>query len=304
MTILFLGDQSNNPNVGRMTDFLEHVAATSMESFGQDVDRRGLLGSEDADVLYFGDVQKEMLNNLRGYLLTNQHIFEAYNSTEQYPQWTRHLTLGYPKTPAKPDNRDYPGISWVNFDRIAIWTGDYEGPTFQLPSHNGLEVSMSGIRSDLKEVLEEFQHFGVKGMHWGVTKSHVETASGLATRGVSAAKAIKPDPTKKAATKKVKSVGGLHKVDDKELKKMIARMEMEKKFDTFMKEDAKRRSEGLKAAGKVLGEIGKIALPIIMTLAANQAMKNRSASGSFFRTADFVVKAPSAIEGVTRAIGS
>lgn len=304
MTILFLGDQSNNPNVGRMTDFLEHVAATSMESFGQDVDRRGLLGSEDADVLYFGDVQKEMLNNLRGYLLTNQHIFEAYNSTEQYPQWTRHLTLGYPKTPAKPDNRDYPGISWVNFDRIAIWTGDYEGPTFQLPSHSGLEVSMSDVNSRLAREILDLEHVGVKGMHWGVRKdSNASKVGGLAVKGAKALKEAKADPTKKSMSKHVKATGGLHKVDDDTLKVMISRMEMEKKFNNFMKEDAKRRADGAKAVGKVLGEIGKIALPVLLTFLASQGMKNRSASGSVFRTAGFVNKG-NVIEGVTRAIGS
>lgn len=166
MTLLFLGDQSNNPNVDHMIEYLGHVASTSMNQFGLSVERRGLLGPKDADVLFFeNDYCVKMINQTRGYLLQDKYIKQAYDSVEQYPSWTPHMTLGYPETPAKPDNRDYPGFNWVNFDRIAIWTGDYEGPTFELEKKNyDMELSMS-------EQLNEFlEHHGVDGQKWGVRR--------------------------------------------------------------------------------------------------------------------------------------
>lgn len=304
MTVLFLGDQSNNPNLEHIVLYVKHVVDTTMETFYQEVDRRGKLGSEDADVLYFGPYFEKMLVEFRNNLLKDRFIKEAYDSTDQYPEWTRHLTLGYPATPAKPDTREYPGITGVSFDRVSVWIDDYDGPTFQLPDNIGLEVSMSDNAGEIMtqgaQLSEEIlKQSGVKGMHWGVRKDRIDTA----VRGAQAIQQLKADPTKKTLSKKVKDSGGLHKVSDADLKKMIERMEMEKKFDRFMKEDAKRRNEGLKTAAKVLGEVGKIALPVILGLITKQAMNNHAKSGSVFRTTGFVNKG-NVIEGVSKAIGS
>lgn len=158
LTLMMLGDAENNPNLGRIEDFLDHVVNTSMRRFGLDVDRRGTLGDQDADVLFFKNpgYNVKNLETVRRYLLTNRDVFQAYNSTVQYPTWTPHLTLGYPKTPAKEIERDYP-ISWVSFDRIAFWIGDYEGPEFLLKDDWDDQLRMS-----------ELAHYGTKGMKWGV----------------------------------------------------------------------------------------------------------------------------------------
>ena len=147
------------------------------------------------------------------------------------------------------------------------------------------------------------EHHGVKGMHWGVRR----TASELRRRGVtpeavsSAARKLSKDPTKAAIRARAKEVGGLHKVADDELKVMLDRMNMEKRYRDMMSEDAKRRQEGLKTVGKILGEFGKVILPVVATAAAGAAARNYATTGSVFRSARTGARV---IEGTARALGS
>jgi hypothetical protein len=67
------------------------------------------------------------MRNLRDYMLTHETIRAAFDAVEQYPQWTPHVTLGYPETPAKGE----PGET-IRFDRLAVWDGDYEGEEFPM----------------------------------------------------------------------------------------------------------------------------------------------------------------------------
>jgi len=64
---------------------------------------------------------------LRDYMLTHETIKAAHDAVDQYPQWTPHLTLGYPATPAKGE----PGET-IRFDRLAVWDGDYEGEEYPM----------------------------------------------------------------------------------------------------------------------------------------------------------------------------
>lgn len=127
-------------------------------------------------------------------------------------------------------------------------------------------------------------HYGIKGMRWGVrTKNfgNIELTN-VGKTGISALKSRRaPDKTKASYGKKTAEAGGLHKVDDKDLQAMISRMDMERRFSTMMAEEANRRKEGRKAALKFLGEVGKVALPVIIGIAANRAYNN---SGGTFRT--------------------
>lgn len=182
MTLLFLGEQANNDKAQSIADFVEHVANTTLDRFWLNVDHRGELGPDNADVLFFktSGYQKrkiDQLRNLRTAFLQNDDIAQALDESVQYPDWIPHLTLGYPTAPAHEDTRDY-GISGVEFDRIALWTGEFEGPEFYL-SDEEMELAMGdttaeflshqGIELDISdEDMDEFlAHYGVPGMRWG-----------------------------------------------------------------------------------------------------------------------------------------
>lgn len=244
VTLLNLGEHPGNFNTNTMADFLGHVANTSMQRFGLDVDRRGELGANKADVLFFNPKNSavKMLEKIRSFLLSNSEISKAFNSTEQFPVWIPHLTMGFPESPAKPDKREFPGISWVNFDRVALWTSDFAGPEFLLKDNmvSG-EVSMSDKIDDV------LSHFGIKGMHWGVKKSSTPMHS-PSTDHASATAA-------KAKAKK----GGTKTLSNKELQDLITRMNLEQQYSRLVPPSGKSRllKAGAKFAGDILIGVGK-----------------------------------------------
>ena len=192
LTLLYMDGPLRNEE--QTLQFVQHVAVTSFRKFGLSVDRRDTLGPEDADVLFFENYFTKDLISARSHLLTNTSIAEAYRRAEQYPKWTPHLTLGYPATPAKPNPNDY-GIHWVNFDRIAVWFGDYEGPEFRLKSEENM--ALDTYHADLDNLSDDFlAHFGVRGMKWGVRRK--TDSSGLVTGTVD--QAIKEGQTPRAGS--------------------------------------------------------------------------------------------------------
>ena len=175
LTLLALGNEVGN--LAGVVNYLGHIAETSLPKFGLGVDHRGVLGPDEADVLFFRKDGMKCLLDARADLLKNRDIFIAYNTSPQFPTWTPHLTLGFPSSPAKPDDREFP-ISWVSFDRIALWTGNFEGPEFKLKDDwfSGMEAAWSSLSVD------GIQHHGIKGMHWGSRKSTIEGVSRSVSR--------------------------------------------------------------------------------------------------------------------------
>lgn len=172
VTLLYLGEVDwDDEELRRVSDYIEH-ATSQLFRFGLGVDRRGILGPNKADVLFFDKSWSfKKVERFRNNLLLDRNINDAYMNAPQFPEWTPHLTLGFPETPAKPDERDYP-VGWVEFDRISLWTHDSDGPVYQLKNHDwdgGDVVSMTDIRMgmDFNSFLE---HYGVKGMKWGTRK--------------------------------------------------------------------------------------------------------------------------------------
>lgn len=153
MTILFLGDLAKVQNLGKIIDFTKHASDIMLTRFGLEVDRRGVLGPDLADVLFFSKSQWGSFNDINSFrsaLLQESNIRTAYDSVPgQFEEWIPHLTLGYPATPAKTDNRDYPGIYYVSFDRISVWVKDFEGIDFPLKSYGDVMA-----QSVINKVLE------------------------------------------------------------------------------------------------------------------------------------------------------
>jgi 2'-5' RNA ligase len=206
LTLLFLGDE-DDADTQQIMQFVEHAVTLSQHGqFYANVDHRGTLGDDDADVLFFRKNSWDLkwITQFRNQLLQNHAIRTAYDSTDQYDEWTPHLTLGYPETPAKPQKDDDWPIHSVCFDRIAVWVGDFEGPEFRLEwpdreLEGDLAVAYSDTQKDAivhctTNRLDVIEHFGIRGMHWGQRKSEtITTRDGKTQQGTKrqAAKADK-----------------------------------------------------------------------------------------------------------------
>lgn len=221
LTLLFLGDVPEE-DVAQIAKFLEHVAGTSLYRFGLSVDKRGELGPEDADVLFFEKEWARDVATNRGFMLQNDLIKKAYDSAPQYEGWTPHLTLGYPATPAHEDTRDYP-ISYVHFDKIALWTGDSTGPEFELKDRDR-SISDVAWSEDMDEVLA---HYGIKGMRWGVRKSEHEGG----TRAKRTAVPVSADKQRaNEAAARVGKKGDTSALSNQELQQLVQRMNLEQQY--------------------------------------------------------------------------
>lgn len=265
MTICFLGDSFDNPNVLKIQEFLEHAVNTWEQGpFGLDVEERGTLGDDDADVLFFrkGWYTKK-IEDFRAQLLLNDAISRAALVNDQYPEWIPHLTLGYPATPAKKDTREYPGLHWVQFDKIALWTGDYEGPEFKLKYNYdwdsiGMDVAMSEASDAIDGILE---HYGVKGMKWGRRRGpqSVSVKPGRRSRSNVRTKGGKHLPAhEEAITAAIQKQMGKKSSTDalstKELQSVVQRMNLEQQFKSL---SGKQKNAGKKYVADEIQKNGK-----------------------------------------------
>ena len=194
LTILFLGEVDRDSDLAdRIADAVSHISNTLITRFGLYSNRRDTLGDDEADVLFFD--KSSFYNPLieaREYMLKDFDIYSAYLNADQYPEWTPHLTLGYPNAPAK-NSEELGSYPWVRFDKIAVWFGDFDGFELLLkdePSYGDTAAGWSEKPSlrdlsnaDIKGVVkmadisteEVLEHFGVKGMRWGVRNKQSST---------------------------------------------------------------------------------------------------------------------------------
>lgn len=238
LTLMYLG-QVDEEGTGEIEDFLDHVVETTMCPFGLAVDYRGELGPKKADVLFFKEYCTEALKEVRSYLMTNEYVDRAYNATDQYDAWVPHLTLGYPATPAHEDTREYSGIHWVNFDTIALWTGNYEGYEYRLDYPYEDQMYMSGAEEGLA-------HYGIRGMKWGIRRSRQQI------------NASADHTTAESARLKAKK-GGVKTLSNAELKALVERINLEQQYARIVPPSpgGKITRAGGKFVGEVLVNVGK-----------------------------------------------
>jgi hypothetical protein len=205
LTLLFLGESGEVGNLDQIVQFVEHAANTTLGRFYLPVDRRGELGDDaelgPADVLFFKKNRWDFkaVWDFRSALLKDDNIRTAFDSSPQHDgPWLPHLTLGYQNRLAKPDDtdRDY-GFYDVSFNKIAVWSDNYDGPEFLLKDpweewetleDVPLAVAMSGIvhhdvdpfEANLAMGSAFLEHHGVKGMRWGVRRENLTTAGNAA----------------------------------------------------------------------------------------------------------------------------
>jgi hypothetical protein len=252
---LFLGPAENSP-VDKIAGFCEHASSLMLSRFGLDVDRRGELGEDKADVLFFQDNwELPRLREFRSQLLKDNNIKKAYDAAPQFGginDWTPHLTLGYPDSPAKPTKER---IYWVQFDRIAVWDGDFSGPEYILKNDYAMEVAMSGTSAQGRQFLS---HFGVKGMRWGVrkdaapgeigattTKTLVKRHAKVKVKGAGGHDAT-PDAVDAAVLRSKLKKSGAAALANHELRTLSERLQLEVNVKRLDKENSSEASKFIK----------------------------------------------------------
>lgn len=255
LTILFLGEQSENPNLQLILDFVEHLTTKTLNPFGLMVERRDELGEKPSDVLILEKTKR--LTRFRETLLQDDNIRIAYeNVPNQREEYIPHVTLGDPENPANEDEYPEYGINWIEFDRIAVWIEDEDGPEFLMPiksfeddvEHNDVERGKTFIEQiQDKDAVQA----GVKGMKWGVRKDRPSSGS--------------KRTSKKSLVKKE-----ISEMSDEDLRKRINRLQMEVQLGNLT---AKPKSAGRKFVQQVLYDAGK-------QVATQQTAKGMSAAAS------------------------
>lgn len=239
MTLLYLGDQERDLRVPHIAEYVEHATKTSLSRFGMSVDHRGELGPEDADVLFFDkNWTARKLEEFRSSLLKDPVISGMYNSVEQFPEWTPHLTLGYPDAPAKEPTGDDRIPYWVEFTKIAFWFDDFEGMEYLIPADDRYAESAAWSADAASDFLE---HYGVKGMKWGQSRTRAQIDAGVQKVKKTVAereelkKADKSRPISEDAQKKTEALrvarnADLDRLSNKELQHLVTRMNLEKQY--------------------------------------------------------------------------
>ena len=126
VTTVWLGDLGEDFDIspGDIRQDVRTEAAKFQATYA-DVMQRGTLGDNEADVLFL-DVTS--LAPLRDAMLSHETIHDQMKKAERHPEWTPHLTLGYPDRPSSAADGDLP--TDILFDRVALWVGNsrYEYP--------------------------------------------------------------------------------------------------------------------------------------------------------------------------------
>lgn len=263
LTILFLGDAMSNPNVSKIVEYMKE-RARELEPFSLLVDHRGVLGADEADVLFFTKDIPWKLVDFRETLKYNQEIAMAYNAIPQHQDWKPHLTLGYPETPAHPDDWDPMGTQYVTFDKVAVWYGDSEGSEFVLtenPKPKWREDSPA-IAEWADKIGNVIAHYGVKGMRWGVRRKNVGSAD---------EKVVSTDAAKAAGAREKAKKQGKQALSNDEMQALVNRMNLEKQLSQLT--PPTRTQAGAKYVSKLLSRHGNRQVDALIDYGVKSAVK-------------------------------
>lgn len=83
------------------------------------VTERGTLGDKGADVLFLDGT---LLHDIRERLLEDEAVKAGYDAAEQFPEFTAHMTIGYPEDEYDPDEVEVP--EEIVLAGLSVWAGD------------------------------------------------------------------------------------------------------------------------------------------------------------------------------------
>lgn len=120
LTTVWLGDMNDldEDTISAIRGEIAAYAAVLEGPVVVPVAERGTLGDEGADVAFL-EPTEALLALREGLLEASPTVSRVMESVEQFPEWTPHVTLGYPETPAAGE---YDGEA-VTFDRVGLWIG-------------------------------------------------------------------------------------------------------------------------------------------------------------------------------------
>lgn len=176
MTTVFMGDAADHSDaaLAQMLGETRAYAAALDGPVVVPVRVRGELGDEGADVVFLEAT--DALRNLRdGLLESSPALQEAMESVEQFPEWTPHVTLGYPETPARGEY----DADAVTFDRLSLWIAG-EQHDFTMGGVDVDEMPVDELEDGEEEITEIPVH-GVATIEGKATGDGREFARGALT---------------------------------------------------------------------------------------------------------------------------
>lgn len=157
LTVAYMGEAASYSE-DQLAAIVEEVAAFAAALDGPvvvPVAERGTLGEDSADVVLLEGT--DSLVALRdGLIEASPAIKAAMETVEQFPEWTPHVTLGYPESPALGEY----DADAVTFDRLSLWAA---GEQMEYPMGDGQmdkaelledELPVDELEDDEEEIVE------------------------------------------------------------------------------------------------------------------------------------------------------
>lgn len=153
MTTIWFGDadEASSEVIEQVRQEVEAYAKGLNGPVVVPVEGRGTLGDDEADVIFLEGTDS-LLALREGLIPEGSSARAAFEAAEQYPQWTPHVTLGYPDAPALAE---YDGDT-VTFDRIGLWVAG-EHHDFVMGGEMGTEITASAELKVLRARAEAFE---------------------------------------------------------------------------------------------------------------------------------------------------
>lgn len=245
-TLLYLGS-----DVDRVAfELVKASVLASIKSFRftESVSRVATLGDDGARVWMIDS--DNGLRRWRERFLGMPAIRALYDSIEQYPTYTPHVTIGYPTQGQDKLDGIVESLALtvdkIKFDRIAVWYGEDHDSIYRLHDDDELSDAVEASHADLDNFLA---HYGVKGMRWGVRRSDAQLGrarrggkKGSSSDGDNDSATSRSDAKKAAAAKdafisadaerfiKTRQKEG-HEMSDREIREALNRAKMVKEYD-------------------------------------------------------------------------